>query len=208
MFILLLGGDKEFANQLLNLFINYLNNGWTFKDIKSEILKVFYTHQNFRWNMFDRQKANGNLLKFGTKYFHKQLKIINKPPVINYDINNGTMVSRTEQYYLEPVASYTTQDFIQYFYSNVPVDLQAQPPTKMTGIFNYKINQYGIDKLLFMTDLCAEHCNTNQTKFSLGTFDEYSSIADAKMAEIKSVINDTDQYYVPKQRRLFDSCAR
>ena len=51
MFILLIGGDKEFANQILNLFIGYLNNGYTYQDIKTEILKSFYNSQQFRWNM-------------------------------------------------------------------------------------------------------------------------------------------------------------
>ena len=206
MFILLIGGDKEFANQILNLFIGYLNNGYTYQDIKTEILKSFYNSQQFRWNMFSKAK-NNNLLTHGTRYYHKQLKLLSTPPVVERNIDDGTMVSRTPEYFLEPVASYTIQEFIQYFYQTMPVDLQAQPPARMNGIIKYKLETYGVDKLLFMTDIYAQDCKENHTLFNLSKWDDYSSIADEHLSTIKSTISENEQYYTPRKRRLF-LCAK
>jgi hypothetical protein len=211
MFIVLLGGDKQFANQLCSLFSEYLDNGYTYQDIRTEILSTFYNKKKvFRWNIFQNEKRDSdskNLLVNGTRYYHRQLKIVNNPTTVEHDIDKGTIVSRTSEYFLEPVASYTTQEFIQYFYKIMPIDLQASPPSHMHGILKYKIKQYGIDKLLFMTDICAQTCRENNTVFSLPRWDEYSPLADEKLDMIKGAFADAQSYYTIKQRRLFDESA-
>ena len=208
MFVLLLGGDKNFANQLQYKFANYLNNGYTYRDIKTEIMSAFYNNKKiFRWNFFENKTKKGdnsNILKIDTKYYHKQLKLINDLPVIERDINLGTIVSRTTEYFLEPVASYTLQDFIKYFYQTMPIDLQAQPPSYMAGILRYKVNKFGIDKVLFMTDLYAQDCKQEDKLFSLTKWDDYSSIADEYMNNIKGAFPEDEPYYTPRQRRIFD----
>lgn len=202
MFIMLIGGDRQYANQLTGLFSQFLDNGWAFNDIRTEILRIFYdSRSTFRWQMFQRKKDE-NIISQRETYYHKQLKLVSQPSVATVDINNGTIVSRTEESYLERAASYTIQEFIQYFYSVMPVDLQAQPPTRMAGILKYKIKQYGIDKLLFMVDICAEECKINNKIFSLSDFDNYSVSANNRIEEIKANIVDT--YYTPKKRRLFE----
>lgn len=190
---------------MLNLFVEYLDKGYTYQDIKTEIYQCFYDkRQTFRWNRFKNPKANGNLIKQGIKYCHKELKLIAKPPIVDYDVDRGTMVSRGEDYFLEQVASYTLQDFIKYFYNNIPVDLQAQPPNKMTGMFRYKIQQYGIDKLLFMTDIMKEDLEDKNKIFNLGEWDNYSYQADTLMNDFLSNFSENEKYYIPKQRRLFE----
>ena len=203
----MLGGDRQFANQLCCLFAEYLDNGYTYQDIKTEILTSFYKNRIFRWGIFSKPKKdinNKNLLKNGTRYYHKELKLVSKPPTVERDIDRGTMISRTPEYFLEPTASYTVQDFIRYFYNTMPVDLQAQPMTKMVGIFKYKIEQYGIDKLLFMTDIASQDHKANSTVFNLSAWDDYSCIADRYITEIKSAFSSDKPYYTPKQRRLFN----
>lgn len=209
MFVLLLGGDKNYANQLCSLFTEYLDKGYTYQDIKTEIFKAFYDRKKtFRWHLFKNKKGGDatktNLLKSNTRYYHKQLKLLNGLPTVEHDIDSGTLVSRTPEYFLEPVASYTIQDFIQYFYQVMPMDLQAQPPSKMAGLIKYKIETFGIDKMLFMTDIYSEWCKENSTIFTLSRWDEYSHLADERLIEVKGAFAEDKPYYVYKQRRLFD----
>ena len=86
----------------------------------------------------------------------------------------------------------------------MPMDKQAKPPSAMIGMFNYKVNQYGIDKLLFMTDIYAQNCIDNNSIFVLSQWDDYSRLADEKLAMAKNV-NDNKKYYVPRNRKeLFE----
>ena len=204
MFILLLGGDSNFANALCGNFSQILDNGYTYQEIRTEILSCFYSNgRQFNWNRFTA-KPNLNLLKQGQRYFHKELKITSTPPEVDYDINKGTMVSKPYKFSLEPRASYTLQEFSSYFYQTMPIDLQAHPPARMTGMLIYKINQYGIDKLLFMTDAYAEDCRAHQSVFNLGAWDNYSTIANQRLEEIKSNYSDNEPYYILKDRKLFN----
>jgi len=82
--------------------------------------------------------------------------------------------------------------------------MQGQGPRRMTGILKYKINEYGIDKLLFMTDLYAEDCKMNNTVFNISKWDEYSHTADELMDEVKSVYPTDKPYYTFKKRNLFN----
>ena len=208
IFIVLIGCDKPFANNLVNIFNNYLDNGYTYSEIRNEIFSVFYkSNKDFRWYLFNNKKINNdniNLLKSNTPYFHNQLKLLNSLPIVEQNINKGTMVSRVSEYYLEPVASYTIQDFIQYFYKVMPVDKQSQVPSKLKGIFKYKIEQYGIDKLLFMTDIYAQDCEAEGSLFILGKWDDYSYKADSHIEAFKSNLPQNEAYYTPKKRRLFE----
>lgn len=208
IFILLLGGDRNLANNIYNGFVNALNNGYTYQFIKQEIFTAFYGNKQFRYNIFNNKRSvdmkNTNLLSFGNVYYHNELKITNNPLEVEMDIDKGTIVSRDKEWYLEPVASYTIQDFIQYFYRTMPIDLQANPPKKMEGMLKYKVNQYGIDKLLFMTDIMATSCKEKDKLFDLGKWDDYSYKADMLMEEIKNTLPVGEDYYKLKERKLFE----
>ena len=209
MFILLVGGDKQFAKKLCAIFNEFLARGYTTEEIKTEILMAFYTKNSFRWENFQSRKRNDtaliNLLSPFEKYHHKELKLVSKPPTISRDINHGTLVSRTPEYFLEPVASYTIQDLVRYFIKTMPFNAQEWPIKKLTGMLKYKTDQYGIDRLLFMTDIAAEDHKANGTLFNLGMWDEYANKADQYLEEMKYSISDSEQYYYPKKRHLFDN---
>ena len=145
-----------------------------------------------------------NQLKPGERYYHKELKLVSKPPTIDRDINHGTLVSRTPEYFLEPVASYTLQECVRYFYNTMPINIQEWPMPKTIGMIKYKINQFGIDKLLFMIDMTADDNKANGTVFDFSSWDEYSIKADQYLEEMKYSISDSEQYYTPKKRNIFN----
>ena len=204
----MVGGDKNFTNQLYGLFTQYLSLGYTYQDIKAEILTVFYTHKDFRWNMFTYRKHGNealiNQLKPNERYYHKELKLVSKPPTVDRDIDHGTLVSRTPEYFLEPVASYTLQECVRYFYNTMPLNMQEWPMHKTIGMLKYKINQFGIDRILFMIDMAASDHKANGTVFDFGAWDEYANKADQYLEEMKYSISDNEPYYTPKKRNIFN----
>ena len=210
MFVLMIGGDKTFANQTLYpLFTEYLSSGYTFQDIKNEIFTSFYSNKEFRWYMFHGHRKKGdekllNLLSPEKIYYHKELKLVSKPPVIDRDIDRGIIVSRTPEHFLEPVASYTIQELIQYFCNTMPLNMQEWHYKKLLGMIKYKVDQFGIDKLLFMTDIAAADHKANGTVFNLGSWDEYSEKADQYINEMKYSISDNESYYTIKKRNIFN----
>ena len=204
MFIVLLGGDKNIANQVYNMFMEFLDKGYTYHNIKTEILRCFYdSKQKFRWDMFNKPKSD-NLIKQDQIYYHNELKIINKPHTVDYDVDQGTIVSREQEYFVARVASYTLQEFTKYFYEHMPIDIQANPPKKMSGIFKYKINQYGIDKLLFMVDIMSEDLKSKNMLFNIGQIDDYSCKVEDYIHSITDSFPNGINYYIPRKRRIFE----
>jgi hypothetical protein len=66
------------------------------------------------------------------------------------------------------------------------------------------MDQYGVDRLLFMTDIAASDYKANGTLFNLGEWDEYANKADAYLEEMKYSISDNTQYYSLKKRNIFN----
>lgn len=138
-------------------------------------------------------------------YYHKQLKLMNQLPVINHDIDSGTMTSNKVEYYLEPVASYTLDDLLKYFYSKGMADPVEYNYKRMHGMFKHMIDKYGLDKVLFMIEGAARMYESEQKVFTLQDFDSYSSTASGYLEEIKNncKYSGGDQY-VHRRRVLFN----
>ena len=129
---------------------------------------------------------------------------MNTLPVVNHDIDKGTMTSSKAEYYLEPVASYTINDLLKYFYSKGMADEQEYNYKRMYGMFRHKIEQYGLDKVLFMIEAAARMFNSEHKIFSLSDFDSYSSVASSYLEEIKNNCKYSGgDRYVPRKRMLF-----
>ena len=137
--------DNDKQKALLNSLANALNNGYTYETIQQDIFKAFYTKTMLPFSKYNRQcnEDSRNLLQQGVMYYHKELKLINTLPVVNHDIDKGTMTSSKTEYYLEPVASYTINDLLKYFYSKGMADEQEYNYKRMYGMFRHKIEQYG-----------------------------------------------------------------
>ena len=179
--------DAKRKNEIISLMYRYLDNGYTYEGIRDAMLNFLHKKQPFPHQKFSTpNKQDGNLLKQGVMYYHKQLKLMNSLPVINHDIDKGTMTSEKVEYYLEPVASYTMNDLLTYFYSKDMADVQEYNPKRMAGIFKHMIEKYGLDKLLFMIEGAARMYESEHKVFSLSDFDSYSSTASQYLEEIKN----------------------
>ena len=198
--------DNDKQKALLNSLANALNNGYTYETIQQDIFKAFYTKTMLPFPKYNRQcnEDSINLLQQGMMYYHKELKLMNTLPVVNHDIDKGTMTSSKAEYYLEPVASYTINDLLKYFYSKGMADEQEYNYKRMYGMFRHKIEQYGLDKVLFMIEAAARMFNSEHKIFSLSDFDSYSSVASSYLEEIKNNCKYSGgDRYVPRKRMLF-----
>lgn len=197
--------NMERKNYVVSRFCTYLDNGYTYEQLHKAILEAFHSKQLFPNYRYEKpNKQDGNLLKQGVMYYHKQLKLMNSLPVINHDIDKGTMTSDKVEYYLEPVASYTIDDLLQYFYSKGMADIQEFNPKRMAGMFRHMIDKYGLDKLLFMIEGAARMYESEHKVFSLTDFDSYSSTASQYLEEIKNNCKYSGgDKYVYRKRVLF-----
>ena len=198
--------NKNRQVEIINLLCSYLDNGYVYSDIYNDILNSFYSGNQFPHNKYQtRCMQDGNLIKQGIMYYHKELKIMNPLPVVNYDIDSGTMTSSKTEYYLEEVASYTINDLLNYFYSKNMADVNEYNPKRMYGLFKHMINKYGLDKVLFMIEGAARMYDAEHKVFTLNDFDSYSSIASRYLEEIKNNCKYSGgDKYVPRKRKLFD----
>lgn len=199
--------NTQQQKDVINGFCTYLDNGYTYKEMVNDILNCFYLHNKFPFDKYNKKSSIGaNLIKQGVIYYHKELKLINKFPTVNHDIDAGTLISEEEDYYLEQVASYTIDDLLKYFYSFGMANEQEYNYKRMYALFKYKINDYGLDKVLFMIEACARMYNAEQREFKLSDFEASQSIASMYLEEIQNNCKNTggSRYYVTRKRKLFD----
>ena len=198
--------DINRKKYIISKFSTYLDNGYTYEQLHKAILEAFHNKQMFPHYRYDKpNKQEGNLVKQGIMYYHKELKLMNSLPVINHDIDKGTMTSEKVEYYLEPVASYTMDDLLKYFYSKGMADTQEFNYKRMAGLFKHMIEKYGLDKLLFMIEGASRMFESEHKAFTLADFDSYSSTASQYLEEIKNNCKYSGgDEYVFRKRVLFN----
>lgn len=196
--------DTNRKNEIISKFCIYLNNGYTYEQLRKAILEAFHSKQLFPHYRYDKpNKQDGNLLQQGVMYYHKELKLMNTLPIINHDIDRGTMTSKKVEYYLEPVASYTMDDLLKYFYSKGMADTQEFNYKRMAGLFKHMIDKYGLDKLLFMIEGASRMFEAEHKVFTITDFDSYSSTASQYLEEIKNNCKYSGgDKYVTRKRNL------
>lgn len=196
--------DIKRQNEIISQLSTFLDNGYTYEELQKAMLDSLHKKIQFPLYKFTKpRKQDGNLLKQGTMYYHKQLKLMNSLPAINYDIDRGTMTSEKVEYYLEPVASYTMHDLLQYFYSKEMADVQEFSYNRMNGFFKHLVEKYGIDKVLFMIEGAARMYESEHKVFSVSDFESYSSTASQYLEEIKNnCVYSGGNAYVYRKRML------
>ena len=189
---------------IVKKFAEVLNNGYTFAIVSKDIMTAFRNHRDLDFTKY-RKPCSLNLVKQGIMYYHKELKIINPLPVVVHDVDAGTLTSAPIEFFVEPVASYTIEDLLKYFYSRTMADTAEFNPKRMSGLFTHMIDKYGLDKLLFMIEAAARMYDAEHKVFTLTDFDSYSSTASHYLEEIRnSCTFSGEDKYVPKRRVLFD----
>lgn len=206
MYTVLVDGGKQIQNELIDALAEVLDNGYTYEDVRTDIIKAFNTHEMFPFYKFKRLKQNGNLLKYGVRYYHKQLNIMSKLKPVCHDIDAGTITSQGEnEYWIEPRASYTIKDLVDYMYSKDMIDTTEFPFNRMCGLMKSLVSQYGIEVVLYMTEHCSRVYDSEHEKFSVRKFDTYNSIARNYLEEVKNnCAYSGGADYVPRKRMLFD----
>lgn len=170
----------------VRLFAQALDNGYTYDMLKYDIMHAFNYHHDIVFAKYKTPNKDGNLLKHGVRYHHKELVLMSKLPTINHDIDNGTLTSSKVEYFLEPVASYTIDDLLKYFYSKNMADVTEYNYKRMYGMFKHKIDAYGLEKVLFMIEAAARMYESEHKIFTLGDFDSYSATASKYIEEIRN----------------------
>ena len=195
--------SKDKQAILLNELAFALGNGYTYQDIMGDIINAF--HSNLRLSFAKYNKViQKNLLKKGVTYYHKELRLISELPVSTHDVDSGTITSSEVEYYLEPVASYTMDELLKYFYSKGMTDEKEFSPKRMAGVIKYNIDKYGLDKVLFMIEAAARLYESDKKIFSINDFEGHNYTATGYLEQIinncKYSGGDT---YVLRKRVLF-----
>ena len=194
----------EDKKSICQKFSEILNNGYTFGILYKDIMTSFEYHRDLDFSKY-KKPLDFNLVKQGVMYYHKELKIINTLPAVIHDIDAGTLTSTPTEFFVEPVASYTIEDLLKYFYSKNMADIAEFNPKRMSGLFKHMIDKYGLDKLLFMIEAAARMYDAEHKIFTLSDFDSYNSTASHYLEEIKnSCTFSGEMTYVPRKRMLFN----
>lgn len=182
-----------------------LAKGFTDKDIIIAInndVKDLYTFFN------DKTPTNYNLLHPLKFYYHKELRIISPPPVIDFDYDTGERTVTYSDYFLEMKSSYTLEDLYNYISSFDDLyNKNIYDKNKVIGTLKWLYEKYDIELLLYMIDASNDYISTNGLQpltnlFDIQTYYNYAKEKlDAKINQSK--ITEGEQI-VPKRRVLFD----
>ena len=123
---------------------------------------------------------------------------------VAHNIDTGVITSDKNQYWIEPKASYTINDVMNYFYSKNIADKDEYYPARLKGILIRYINKYGIDLVMFMIEHAYRVFISENKQFSIQTFESYKNPALNYLKEIENNCKYTgSDKYVPRKRMLF-----
>ena len=174
-------------NTVIKRFNKILDNGLTFNQIKDRILFCWHNHiKTFPWEMYKEQNDiyNLNLLKSNKTYYHKNLLIKNKIGIVNHNIDTGELTNSPTKFFLEPRASYTLNEFVDYFYEQTNIDKIQNNRKRVSNFFLALLNTYDIDMLLFMTEACIRYTE-EEKEIQLNGFNDYQPYAVRYLKEMK-----------------------
>lgn len=180
--------DNATMVKLIQWLNKILDNGYTFKDVITEIKYAERMGCDIRWKSFSKRKAvNGdiNLLKSGTRYYHKELLKMSGVPVVDHDVDKDTLVSRSEQFFTEPLASYTLNDYIKYFCSKINPNMQQFTYNRFVGFFSSMMNTFSIDTMLFIVEAIAHNKEKCGDNFTFDGMRDYNMTAQKYISDIK-----------------------
>lgn len=125
-----------------------------------------------------------NLLNSNKVYYHKNLLIKSKIGIVNYNIDTGELTNEKTEFFLEPRASYTLNDFINYFFDKTNINEEQNSKQRVTNFFIMLLKSYDIDTLLFMTEACIRYTE-EEKEIQLNRFNDYQPYAIKYLKEMK-----------------------
>lgn len=198
-------GDKQDIDSIVKGFNRILDNGLTFNQVKDTILFCWHNNiKTFPWGMYKEQNDiyNTNLIKSDKVYYHKNLLIKNKIGIVNHNIDTGELTNSPTEFFLEPRASYTLNEFVDYFYEQTNIDKVQNNRKRVTNFFLSLLKTYDIDMLLFMTEACIRYTE-EEKEIQLVGFNDYQPYAVRYIKEMKdNRFKSIGADYVIRNRKL------
>lgn len=105
-----------------------------------------------------RKPPNKNLLDPEVFYYHNILRITCKPPRRQLDIDSGEIININEPYFLEMRASFSMDELIDYYCKQFRIQLPKQERARYAGAFKWLLKMIDIEIILFMIDVAANIC--------------------------------------------------
>ena len=158
--------DKYDYKTLIKYFSYTLDNGFTWKDCLKFIAKT----SDFSYFKSCKKQYGENIIKQGTIYYHKNLRVQPEPSVTDVDYDSGTMVSTKQEHFVEMVASYTLDELYDYFVSLNVYDTKQWQKNRVYNMLKYYVEKYDIDTVLFMFEAIINSLEEDQV-FDLNKID-------------------------------------
>lgn len=144
---------------LLHNLIELLNKGWTAKEILGQ-LRTFKKHNpndepaggDLLIYFTGTQRREQNLIRPQDINFHQELLILPKLPVLDVNSDTGEIVQHTDDYFMEPRASYTIDDLLTYYYKKMSQKSEPWLYKRYIGALRYLLTPLTLDHLLYTID--------------------------------------------------------
>jgi hypothetical protein len=131
--------------------------------------------------------------------------IKNKIGMVKHNIDTGELTNEPTTFFLEPRASYTLNEFVDYFYEITNIDQVQNDRKRVSNFFLALLKKYDIDMLLFMTEACIRY-KEEGSQVQLVGFNDYQPYATSYLKEMQdNRIKSIGENYVYRNRKmLFD----
>ena len=159
----------------------------------------------FDWGItskIKKEECDTNILKSNEIYYHKNLLIRNGPNVVSQDLDSGEITNSETEFYLEPRASYTIKDVVDYFYEKTEADEKVYYRKRLYGYFKTFIKQHGLDTTLFIIEALGRQHEYTKTDITLEVILNYLPTAKEYLDEAMSNRKQLGKPYVLKQRKM------
>lgn len=199
--------NSQHYREVLNALAGALSNGYTYETIQSAIVSARDNHTPLDFRQFSR-KVVGNLLDGYRRYYHPQLTVKNQLPTRIHNVDAGTYADSDdgdEDFFVEPRASYTLEDAVEYFYSKNLTKSPEYPEKRVRGILKSLIEKYDIEHVLFMIDNAAAVSPEFKKPFSMPYLDSFYNSAQQNIeSAVQNCATTNGGKYVCRKRMLFN----
>lgn len=143
-------------------FVRVLKEKWTAGEILSH-LKDFHEKMpgqepaDLLAFFSNRRKKEVNLVLPGDINFHQELIILPPPPKVSVNYDTGVIEQKYQEYYMEPVASYTANELLEYYYKRMMDKPEDWKSKRYSGALSYLLTKvFTLDHLLYTIDAVGD----------------------------------------------------